>query len=176
MTLKAALAGLPLGDGKAVIVGDPRRGTVAVRSSSPSAAQWNICVRPDITGEDVGTAVADLEEVRRETRYVSSVADGSGDPSPMTALGVLQGIREAVRHRYGADSLDGFTVAVQGLGHVGVHLGRLLHDAGAQLFVSDLVADRVQRAVSAFGAVPVEPEAIAGVETEVFATNALVGR
>jgi len=128
-----------------------------------------------ITGEDVGTSVEDMDEVRRETRHVAGVADGSGDPSPMTALGALHGIRAAVRHRYGADSLDGFTVAVQGLGHVGFHPCRLLHDAGAQLIVSDVAADRMQRAVSAFGAVPVEPEAIAGVEAEVFAPCALGG-
>ena len=174
MTFKAALAGLPLGGGKAVIVGDPRR------EKSPELFRaFGRAVEhlrgTYITGEDVGTSVEDMDEVRRETRHVAGVADGSGDPSPMTALGVLHGIRAAVRHRYGAGSLDGFTVAVQGLGHVGFHLSRLLHDAGAQLIVSDVAADRVQRAMSAFGAVPVEPDAIAGVEAEVFAPCALGG-
>jgi len=174
MTFKAALAGLPLGGGKAVIIGDPR--------SEKSPGLFRAFGRAVehlrgtyITGEDVGTSVEDMDEVRRETRHVAGVADGSGDPSPMTALGVLHGIRAAVQHRYGADGLDGFTVAVQGLGHVGFHLCRLLHDAGAQLIVSEVVADRVQRAASAFGAVPVEPEAIAGVEAEVFAPCALGG-
>lgn len=174
MTFKAALAGLPLGGGKAVIIGDPRR------EKSPKLFRaFGRAVEhlhgTYVTGEDMGTSVEDMDEVRRETRHVAGVADGSGDPSPMTALGVLHGIRAAVRHRYGADSLDGFTVAVQGLGHVGFHLSRLLHDAGAQLIVSDVVADRVRRAVRAFGAVPVEPEAIAGAEAEVFAPCALGG-
>ncbi|MDE0372513.1 MAG: amino acid dehydrogenase [Rhodospirillales bacterium] len=172
MTFKAALAGLPLGGGKAVIIGDPRRDKSPELFRAFGRAVEHLH-GTYVTGEDVGTSVEDMDEVRRETRHVAGVADGSGDPSPMTALGVLHGIRAAVRHRYGADSLDGFTVAVQGLGHVGFHLCRLLHDAGAQLIVSDVAADRMQRAVSAFGAVPVEPEAIAGVE--VFAPCALGG-
>ena len=174
MTCKAALAGLPLGGGKAVIIGDPGRDKSPALFRAFGRAVDHLR-GTYITGEDVGTSVADMGAVRRETRHVAGLASGSGDPSPMTALGVLHGIRAAVRHRYGADTLDGLTVAVQGLGHVGHRLCGLLHEAGARLVVSDVVTERVERAADAFGARAVGPDAIAAAEAEVFAPCALGG-
>lgn len=174
MTFKAALAGLPLGGGKAVIIGGSGRDKSPELFRAFGRAVDQLRGRY-ITGEDVGTSVEDMEAVRRETRHVAGLAGGSGDPSPLTALGVLHGIRAAVRKRYGSDTLDGFTVAVQGLGHVGHQLCRLLHDAGARLVVSDVVRERVELAADEFGAEVVGPDAVAGADAEVFAPCALGG-
>ncbi len=174
MTFKSALAGLPLGGGKAVILADSRR----ERSPGLFRAFGRAVEHLGgtyITSEDVGTSVADMETVRRETDHVAGLAGGSGDPSPMTARGVLHGIRAAVRHRYGADDLAGITVAVQGLGHVGLPLCRLLQDAGARLVVSDVSVDRVQQMARGRGVVSVAPDAIVGQKTDVFAPCALGG-
>ena len=174
MTFKAAVAGLPLGGGKAVIVGDPRR------DKSPELLRAfgravNRLEGAYVTAEDVGISVEDMEHVRRETRHVVGIRGGSGDPSPMTATGVLHGVRAAVRHRFGADSLEGVTVAVQGLGHVGFNLCRLLHEAGARLVAADIADDAVRRAATAFDAVSVRPEGIAAAKADVFAPCALGG-
>ncbi len=174
MTFKAALADLPLGGGKAVIIGDGRRDKSA-RLFRAFGRAIDSLGGAYVTGEDVGTSVADMEHVRRETRFVAGIADGSGDPSPMTARGVLHGLRAAVRHRFGADSLDGLTVAVQGLGHVGHHLCRLLHAEGAALLVSDIRPAAVARAVEEFAALAVAPDAIVEARADVLAPCALGG-
>ncbi len=174
MTFKAALAELPLGGGKAVILGDSRhdKSPELFRAFGRAVEHLRGIY---ITSEDVGTSVADMDSVRLETDHVAGLAGGSGDPSPMTALGVLHGMRAAVRHRYGADDLAGITVAVQGLGQVGLHLCQLLHEAGARLVVSDVVADRVQQAVTRWSATSVAPDAIIGEKVDVFAPCALGG-
>src|SRR3712207_2581321 len=110
-----------------------------------------------ITAEDVGTSTEDMENIRIETSHVVGVDvthGGSGDPSPFTALGVLHGMRACAEEVFGPSSLEGRTVAVQGLGHVGYHLCRLLHDEGAILIVTDLRTEVVERAVREFGAKP----------------------
>ena len=174
MTGKAAVAGLPLGGGKAVLVGDPRRDKTPelFRAFGRAVARLRGAY---ITGEDVGTSMEDMEQARRETRYVTGLADGSGDPSPVTAAGVLHGIRAALRHRFGGADLHGVTVAVQGLGHVGLHLCRLLHAAGARLVVTDLAAEAADRAVAEFGAAAVAPDAIHDAEADILAPCALGG-
>ena len=174
MTSKAAVAGLPLGGGKAVILGDPRRD----KSEALFRAFGRMVERLRgryITAEDVGTSVEDIATVARETRHVAGLADGSGDPSPVTAAGTFHGIRSAARHRFGSDDVAGLRVAVQGVGHVGYHLCRLLHGAGADLVVSDVSATMVARAAVEFGAATVAPDAIYDAEVDLFAPCALGG-
>src|SRR5690606_34619646 len=128
-----------------------------------------------IVAEDVGTSAEDMAIVRRMTRHVAGLpgAGGAGDPGPTTALGVLHGIRAAVRHKLGRRSLKGCSVAVQGLGSVGYRLCQLLHGEGACLTVADIDRSRVERAVKELSATPSEPEAIIEVESDVFAACAL---
>ena len=148
MTYKNAVAGLPLGGGKSVILAD----NANARSPQLFAAFGRAVESLDgryITAEDVGVSVEDMRQVRMETRYVSGLpqsgASAGGDPSPWTALGVFLGMEAAVRARLGADSLAGLRVAVQGVGHVGLHLCRLLHKAGAEIRITDVNRRNLQR-------------------------------
>ncbi len=147
MTLKAAAAGLPLGGGKAVIVGDPARlaGPALWRAY---ASVLDLLGGSYYTAEDVGTGVADMAAVRRHTPY----ALGSIDPSPMTALGVLAAIRAVREAEAGADALDGVSVVVQGAGKVGGALARLLAGAGARVGVSDIDGVRAAAVAAEIGA------------------------
>ncbi len=175
MTYKAALAGLNLGGGKAVIIGDSEK--------DKSEVLWRAFGRfveglggRYITAEDVGTSVEDMVIVRKESQFVSGLPrqdGGSGDPSPVTARGVFAGIKAAVKTRLGLDHLNGIKVAVQGVGHVGLHLVRQLRDEGAEVLVSDIDEKRVGRAVSEFGAVPVPIAEIHRLDVDVFAPCAL---
>jgi len=174
MTLKSALAGLPIGGGKAVVIGDARRiKTPALLSALGRAIDW--LDGRYITAEDVGTSPDDMAHIARVTPFVAGVdADGrSGDPSPWTALGVFHGIRAAVAHRLGTDRLHGVHVAVQGLGHVGAALCRQLVEAGARLTLSDIDPQRTERLAMTLGAATVAPEAIYDVKADVFAPCAL---
>ena len=175
MTHKAAAAGLNLGGGKAVIIGDPdtqkSKGLLEAygRFVNGLGGQY-------ITAEDVGTTVEDMVVVRTQTAYVTGLpeeAGGSGDPSPVTALGVFHGLRACVEQVYGSDELDGKKVAVQGLGKVGWHLAEHLHQAGAELIVADVRQEIVDRAREAFGAEVVSPDRIHAVECDVFSPCAL---
>ena len=172
MTYKAALAGLDLGGGKAVIIGDPgtRKTEALLRAFGRLVESLGGRYQ---TAEDVGTTVADMDVLRRETRFAHGVSDGSGNPSPATAFGVFSGIRAAVKHRLGRDDLVGLRVAVQGLGNVGLGLARYLTEAGARLSVADIDGARVRRAVDAFAAAPVATERIHAVPADVFAPCAL---
>ena len=173
MTYKSALADLPYGGGKSVIIGDPRAGKSEALFRAMGRFVESLGGRY-IIAEDVGMSVADIETMGRETPHVAGVtAGGSGDPSPATAWGVFQGIRAAVRHRLGTETLDGVRVAVQGLGSVGFHLCRYLSEAGASLVVTDLNQQAVARAVAELGAEAVAPDAIIAAEAEVFAPCAL---
>ncbi|MFZ5626869.1 MAG: Leu/Phe/Val dehydrogenase [Bacillota bacterium] len=172
MTYKAAAAGLNLGGGKTVIIGDPRKDKSEALFRAFGRYVESLNGRY-ITAEDVGTSVQDMEYVRMETRWVTGVASGSGDPSPMTAFGVWKGMKAAAKEKFGTDSLSGMTVAVQGLGHVGYYLCKYLADEGAKLVVTDIFPERVEKVVQEFGARAVEPEAIYGVEAEIFAPCAL---
>ncbi len=174
MTCKAALAGLPLGGGKAVLMGNSRH------DKSPSMLRAfgrmvDSLGGRYITGEDVGITVEDMAVVAAETRHVGGLAGGSGDPSPVTAAGVFHGIRAALHHRYGSDDLHGVRIAVQGLGHVGTHLCRMLHAAGAELVVTDVVPDALGRAVIELGARVMPPADIVAADVDVFAPCALGG-
>ena len=175
MTYKAACAGLNLGGGKAVIIGDAKK----IKSEALFRAFGrfvNSLGGRYITAEDVNINVNDIEQVASETAYVTGVTSrpgGSGDPSPVTAWGVFHGIRASVRQRLGKDSIKGLKVAVQGCGAVGRYLCQYLHEAGAQLVVSDIDNEKVQALVSAHGAKAVEGHAIYGVDADVFAPCAL---
>jgi leucine dehydrogenase len=172
MTYKAAMAHLPFGGGKAVIIGDSHKdkSPVLMRAFGRCVEKLN---GRYITAEDVGTSVEDMVFIRETTAHVVGLPSGSGDPSPFTAIGVLAGIRAAVFYRLGKKTLNGIKVAVQGLGHVGYHLCKLLSEAGAHLTVTDIEPDLVQRAVGEFNALAVSPEAIYSTEVDVFAPCAL---
>lgn len=172
MTYKNALADLPFGGGKSVIIGDSRAHKTPELMAAMGRAVDRLAGRY-IIAEDVGTSVEDMAIVHGVTRHVAGLRDGSGDPSPATARGVFMGIRAAVDHRLRRNSLDGLRVNVQGLGHVGWDLCRQLAGEGARLAVSDIRRDTVERAVETFGATPVDAEQIFDVEADVFAPCAL---
>ncbi len=172
MTYKAAVAGLNLGGGKSVIIGDPKmqRREMIMRAHGRFVESLK---GRYITAEDVGTSVEDMDYVHMETEYVTGLAGRSGDPSPVTAYGTYRGIKACARERYGSDALDGLTVAVQGVGHVGYYLCKDLAGEGTKLVVTDIDEERVQRVVDEFGAEAVDAEAIYDVQAEVFAPCAL---
>ena len=177
MAYKNALAGLPLGGGKAVIR-LPAGGFDRAALFRAFGREVEKLEGRYLTAEDVGTCVADMEWVRAKTTHVAGLpaAQGAvgGDPSPWTALGVLRAMEEAVRRRHGS-SLDGATVVVQGLGHVGAHLCELLANAGARLVVADVDPGRAAACAARFDAQLVAPDAILDVPCDVFAPCALGG-
>ncbi len=177
MTYKAAAAGLNLGGGKAVIIGDSKTQKSEMLFRSYGRFVQGVGGRY-ITAEDVGTSVRDMEWVRMETDFVVGISralGGSGDPSPVTAFGTYQGIRAALKWATGSDSLAGRTVAVQGLGHVGYHLVKLVTEAGAKAIVADIFEDAIRRVVSDFANMieVVPPNEIHAAECDVFAPCAL---
>ncbi|MHA1569644.1 MAG: Glu/Leu/Phe/Val dehydrogenase dimerization domain-containing protein [Alphaproteobacteria bacterium] len=172
MTYKAAMAGLALGGGKAVIIGDARNGKTPELMRAFGRFINDLGGRY-ITAEDVGTSVQDMDTIRGETEFVAGLTGGAGDPSPSTAHGVFIGIGASVRHRLGRDDVRGLKVAVQGLGHVGHGLCRYLSEAGAGLVVADIDRGAVDRAAGEFSAEIVAPDAIYDAEADVFAPCAL---
>jgi len=172
MTYKAAITGLNLGGGKSVIWGDNKRADREMIFRAHGRAVDSLGGRY-ITAEDVGTSPDDMEYVAMETEHVVGLLGRSGDPSPVTAFGVYQGIKASAAHRYGDDSLKDRHVAVQGLGHVGYYLCQDLASEGAKLTVTDIDEDAVHRVVEEFGATAVEPDAIYSVDADIFAPCAL---
>lgn len=159
MTYKAAAADLDLGGGKAVILGDPEDLKTDDLLAAYGRAVDGLGGRY-ITTEDMNTAVDDMDVVATETDAVVGTSSGLGDPSPVTAHGVFEGIRACLEHRYGDDSLTGVSVLVQGVGKVGSHLAERLAEAGATVSVSDPDPEarrHVQSAVDAeVGTVPID--------------------
>src|SRR5215469_3035363 len=153
MSYKNAMAGLPLGGGKAVIIGDSRKAKTAELFEAFGRLVDSLGGRY-ITAEDVGTTTADMANVARATRYVAGLGaapgQAGGDPGPKTALGVHLGIKAAVKFRLGRSDLKDVKVAIQGLGGVGQHLCGLLAAEGAELFVADVQPAAVQRAQEQF--------------------------
>jgi leucine dehydrogenase len=174
MTYKNAVAGLNLGGGKAVIIGDNRVARREMIFRAHGRFVESLGGRY-VTAEDVGTSTADMDYVHMETEYVSGLATRSGDPSPVTARGVFRAIQASARTQWGSDSVEGKVVAVQGLGHVGYYLCKELQAAGARLVVTDIDQAKVQRAVDECGARAVTDEAIYSVEADIFAPCALGG-
>src|SRR5258706_13454922 len=149
MTYKAAVAGLNLGGGKSVIIGDNK-----IRSREAIFRAHGRHVKAlggrYITAEDVGTSVGDMEFIKAETDHVTGLIGKSGDPSPVTAFGVDRGMKACAKHRYGSDSLKGKTVAIQGCGHVGYYLAQALHSEGARVIVTDVDPAKGQKVVAHF--------------------------
>jgi leucine dehydrogenase len=177
MTYKAAAAGLDLGGGKAVIIGDPKR----IASEELFRAYGRFIETLGgryITAEDVGTALEDMDVVRRESRWVTGCSHtygGSGDPSPVTAYGVLNGIKACAVEVFGDASLKGRTVALQGVGKVGHALCGYLVEAGAKVTIADIDVDNLARAVSDFGVETTSLDTIHAFEADIFAPCALGG-
>lgn len=172
MSYKAAIAGLNLGGGKSVIIGDNRTRHRELIFRSHGRLVESLGGRY-IAAEDVGTTVNDMEFVRMETEWVTGLRDRSGDPSPVTAYGTYHGMRACARIRYGDPSLAGKHVAVQGVGNVGSHLCTLLAEEGARLTITDLDEERAERVAREFGAERVGPEEIYGIRADIFAPCAL---
>ncbi len=176
MSYKNAMADLDLGGGKSVIIGDSRT------DKSPALFEAFGLAVEAVGGrywaaEDVGTSPADLVHARRRTRFVAGLdghAAASGDPSPMTAEGVFRGLRTAAQRTFGS-GLDGLSVAIQGVGHVGAILALKLHTAGVRLVIADVDPHAVRAVAEATGARIVAPEAIVDAQVEVFAPCALGG-
>ena len=179
MTYKAALADLPQGGGKSVILGDPRKDKTPSMMRAMGRFVETLGGKY-IVAEDSGTSVADIKLMALETTHVGGLTDArgasegrTGDPSPATAYGTFVGIQAAVRWKLGREDVKGLRVAIQGVGNVGWRLAKYLHDAGAQLWVTDLHVPSVERCVREFGATAVPMDAIYGVDCDVFAPCAL---
>ena len=176
MTYKNAVAGLRFGGGKAVILASDD----APKSPDLFRA-FGRCVDSlsgrYVTAEDVGCSVDDMRYVREETEFVSGLpqsgGSAGGDPSPWTAIGCFEGIEAAVAARLGADSLKGIRVAVQGVGHVGLHLCKLLHEAGAELFVSDVNKEHLDATLAEVPATVIPPTELLFADVDVLAPCAL---
>ena len=177
MTYKAAVAGLNLGGGKAVIIGDPNKdkSESLFRAFGRYVASLN---GRYITAEDVGIDVNDMEFVLKETEYVTGVHQvhgGSGDPSPFTAYGTLQGLLASLNKQYGNEDVGKYSYAVQGVGHVGFEYVKLLRDAGAKVFVTDINEEAVQRCVDEYGCEAVGLDDIYDCDVDVYSPCALGG-
>ena len=176
MTYKNAVAGLPFGGGKAVILADD----AAPKSERLFRAFGRAVESLDgryITAEDVGVRVDDMRSVQQETRFVSGLPQSGdsagGDPSPWTALGVFLGLEAAVKAKLGLESVDGLSVAVQGVGHVGLKLCHLLHEAGAKLVIADVNHEHLQQVKDELPVTEVAPTDLLYADVDVLAPCAL---
>jgi leucine dehydrogenase len=174
MTYKNALAGLPFGGGKSIVI---RAGEAGDREQIFRAhgRLVNSFGGKYITAEDVGTSPADMEYILKETSYVGGLQGRSGDPSPHTARGVFRAMQAAAKHKWGSDDLSGKTVALQGCGHVGYFLAGELARVGAKLVVTDVDSAKLNRVVDEYHATAVAPDEIYAVAADVFAPCALGG-
>src|ERR1041384_6722570 len=162
MTFKNAVAGLNLGGGKAVIIGDPAKDKSEALFRSFGRFVNSLNGRY-ITAEDVGIDVNDMEWVFRETEFVTGVHQvhgGSGDPSPFTAFGTLQGLQAALQVKFGNEDVGKYSYAVQGLGHVGMEYLKLLRERGAKVYVTDINQALIEKAVNEYGAIAVGTDEI----------------
>lgn len=177
MTYKAAVSGLNLGGGKAVIIGDPNKDKSEALFRAFGRFVNSLNGRY-ITAEDVGIDVNDMEYVYRETEFVTGVHQvhgGSGDPSPFTAYGTMQGLLAALQVQYGDEDVGKHKFAVQGVGHVGMEFVKLLSERGAKVFVTDINKELVQRAVDDYGAEAVSADEIYDVDANIYSPCALGG-
>jgi leucine dehydrogenase len=173
MTYKAAVAGLDLGGGKAVIIGEPSMKSEAMfrafgRHIETLKGRY-------ITAEDMNTSVEDMDNIRRETKWVTGSGGGSGDPSPVTAWGVFHGIRACLEVIYGSPDVAGRTVAIQGVGNVGYYLAKYLHESGASLLYTDISSKRLSRVMAEFGGAVIEGDDFYRANCDVLAPCAIGG-
>jgi len=174
MTYKNAVAGLHLGGGKSIIIGDNKTKDREKIFRAHGRFVESLGGRY-ITAEDVGTSTKDMAYVQMETKHVAGLAGKSGDPSPVTAHGVFRAVQASANRKWGSDSLEGKTIAIQGCGSVGSYLAGELHQAGAKLIVSDIDAAKVAKVSKATGAKIVEGDAIFSVDADIFSPCALGG-
>jgi leucine dehydrogenase len=174
MTYKNALAGLPFGGGKSIIMRDGKAGD-REQLFRAHGRMVNSLAGKYFTAEDVGTSPADMEYILKESAYVAGLQGRSGDPSPHTARGVFRAMQAAAKHKWGSDDLAGRTVAIQGCGHVGHFLAGELARVGAKLIVADVDPAKVKRVVDDHRAVAVAPEEIYSAGADIFAPCALGG-
>jgi leucine dehydrogenase len=174
MTYKNAVAGLHLGGGKSIIIGDNKTKNREKIFRAHGRFVETLGGRY-ITAEDVGTSTKDMSYVQLETKHVAGLVGKSGDPSPVTAHGVFRAVQASANRKWGSDSLKGKTVAVQGCGSVGSYLAGELHEAGAKLIVSDIDAAKTARVEKATGAKVVQGDAIFSADADIFSPCALGG-
>jgi leucine dehydrogenase len=175
MSYKNAIANLPLGGGKAVILGNPASDKSDARFGAYADAVNSLGGRY-ITAMDVGVGPKDMPLIARHTKFIAGFdqpGKKAGDSGPTTALGVFVGLKAAAKHKFGVDTTKGLTIAIQGLGKVGMGLAKQLHEEGAKLVVADVSEDAVRRAIDAFGARQASTDGIVTVECDVFSPNAL---
>ena len=177
MTYKAAVAGLNLGGGKAVIIGDPKKDKSEALFRTYGRFIEGLGGRY-ITAEDVGMEVRDMEWVRMETKYVTGISrslGGSGDPSSVTALGCYMGMKACMKKATGSDSLEGVKVSIQGAGHVSSYLARYLAKEGAIIYITDIFPEKLKPIVEETGAIAVRPDEIYDLDVDIFSPCALGG-
>lgn len=175
MTYKNAAAGLNLGGGKTVIIGDPFKDKNEEMFRALGRFIQGLNGRY-ITAEDVGTTVTDMDLIHEETNYVTGISPAfgsSGNPSPVTAYGVYRGMKAAAKEAFGTDTLEGRTISVQGLGNVAYKLCEYLHNEGAKLVVTDINQAAIDRVVNDFGATAVAPDEIYSQDVDIFSPCAL---
>ncbi len=175
MTYKNAAAGLNLGGGKTVIIGDPFKDKNEEMFRALGRFIQGLNGRY-ITAEDVGTTVSDMDLIHEETNYVTGISPAfgsSGNPSPVTAYGVYRGMKAAAKEAFGSDSLEGLKISVQGLGNVAYKLCEYLHNEGAKLVVTDINQAAIDRVVNDFDAIAVTPDEIYAQEVDIFSPCAL---
>ncbi len=175
MSYKAAIAGLNLGGGKAVIIGDSATQKNELLFRTFGKFIDGLAGRY-ITAEDLGTDMKDMEFVRMETKYVTGISKalgGSGDPTPVTSYGVYVGMKACAHIKWGTDSLRGRKVAVQGAGRVARYLCEHLYNEGAEIYVADLKEEKIKRVLETIKAYVVKPDEIYDVDADIFAPCAL---
>ncbi len=172
MSYKNAMAGLAMGGGKSVIIGNAK----TMKSEALFEAFGRMINQLNgqyYSAEDVGITTDDVSIMNRQTQYVLGLEGRSGDPSPVTARGVYKGIKAAAKHRLGRDDLDGLKVSVQGVGHVGYYLCEYLKNEGAELIITDINQESIDRVVDNFGATFVDKDAIYSQDVDIYAPCAL---
>lgn len=175
MTYKAAIAGLNLGGGKAVIIGDPKADKSEELFRSFGRFIEGLGGRY-ITAEDVGTSIKDMDYVRMETKYVTGISKslgGSGDPSLLTSFGTYLGIKASVKFKLNRSSLDGLSIVVQGLGSVGMELVKYLSNDGMKIYAYDIDSDLVKSAKEQYGVIPIEEDMVYDQNVDIYAPCAL---
>ncbi len=175
MSYKAACANLPMGGAKSVILLPSQHSPRTEGEARAMGRFVNTFSGDYIAAEDVGVDTQFVDWMAMETSHVmgGETVSSGGDPSPFTARGTFNGMRACLRQKHGHADFDGLTVAVQGLGHVGMDLCRILHTAGANLMVADILPDRVTEAVETFGAIAADTDGILGAECDILAPCAL---